>query len=66
VTAIPQAAEVGVGQLIPVEIRIANAANVASVPFHLKFDPAVLRLNTAPAASAAPSSGREGTSRSSS
>jgi len=48
VTATPQAAEVGVGQLIPVEIRIESGTNVASVPFHLKFDPKILKLNGSP------------------
>jgi len=48
VTAAPQAAEVGVGQVIPVEIQITNGANVASVPFHLKFDPKVVKLNATP------------------
>jgi hypothetical protein len=48
VTATPQSAEAVVGQVIPVEIRIANGTNVASVPFHLKFDPKVVKLNGSP------------------
>jgi len=60
VTAAPQVAEVGVGQLIPVEIRITNGANVGSVPFHLKFDPKVLKLNSAPRSERGPFLAQEG------
>jgi hypothetical protein len=45
VSAVPAANPVSVGQIVPVHIFIENAANVASVPFHLHFNPAVLRLD---------------------
>jgi len=48
VSAIPHSGSGPPGELIPVEIRISNANNVGSVPFHLRYDPAVLRLNAAP------------------
>ena len=48
VEAVLPAPSVKVGETIPVEIRISNASNVASVPFHLKFNPAVLKLSEDP------------------
>jgi hypothetical protein len=60
VTASPQVPEVGVGQLVPVEILIASGTNVASVPFHLKFDPKVLKLNGSPRSERGPFLAQDG------
>jgi len=60
VSATPQTSEVGVGQVFPVEIRIASGTNVASVPFHLKFDPKVLKLNSTPRSERGPFLAQDG------
>jgi hypothetical protein len=41
------AGEVGVGDRVYLHVVIQNANNVGSVPFHVVFDPAVLRFEQA-------------------
>jgi hypothetical protein len=45
VTLIPKPAELSVGQWVEVDVSIQNATDIGHAPFHLKFDPAVLRFD---------------------
>jgi hypothetical protein len=47
VTMLANAGEVGVGDRVHLHIVIQDAINVGSVPFHVAFDPAVLRFEQA-------------------
>jgi hypothetical protein len=41
---VPSSTSVQIGDTIMVNVNIANAHNVGSVPFHLRFDPAVVQF----------------------
>ena len=41
---VPSAVQVGVGDLLSIRVEIAGAEDVGSVPFHVIYNPAVLRF----------------------